>query len=209
MRLLRTVGAALACGLSVVSSSIVLAPPAAASVMRFLPIEELARSSTQVVRARITGQSVHWTANHEGIYTEIEAVATGDIKVAPGRPGTPANPGRRMTIIQAGGEIDGVSLDWTGRPTFRTGEELILFLQPYDENDLSDPRLLVVGGKQGRMRVLEDPRGGAPVMVERDLQGVLDAPFIEGDVPAGPAPRRDLVSLDELRQRVLSAGGAR
>ena len=67
MRLLKTVGAALACGLSVVSSFIVLAPPAAASVMNFMPIEDLARSSTHVTRARITGQSVHWTAYHEGI----------------------------------------------------------------------------------------------------------------------------------------------
>jgi hypothetical protein len=177
--------------------------------MRFMPIEDLAQRSSQVVRARITGQSVHWTANHDGIYTEIEAVVTGDIKVDRGRPGAPAGAGRRLTIIQAGGEIDGVSLDWTGRPTFRPGEDLVLFLQPYEEADMTDPRLLVVGGKQGRMRVIDDPAGGSALMVERDLQGVLDAPFIEGDEPVGPAPRRDLVGMDELRRRVLSAGGAR
>lgn len=209
MRLPKTVRVALACGLAMVSSLIILTLPANASVMRFMPIEDLARRSSQVVRARITAQSVHWTANHEGIYTQIEAVVTGDIKAEPGRPGTLGGTGRRLTIIQAGGEIDGVSLDWTGRPTFRPGEDLILFLQPYEEADPSDPRQLVVGGKQGRMRVLEDPQGGSPVMVERDLQGVLDAPFIEGDEPVGPAPRRDLVGLDELRRRVLSAGGAR
>ncbi|HEY3175193.1 MAG TPA: hypothetical protein VGK94_05470 [Candidatus Polarisedimenticolia bacterium] len=209
MRLPRTVRAAFACGLAVVSSVVLLSLPASASIMRFLSIEELGGRSTEVVRARITGQTVHWTANHEGIYTEVNAVVTGDIKGAPGRPAAPGGAGRRVTIIQAGGEIDGVSLDWSGRPTFSPGEDLVLFLRPYDETNQADPRLLVVGGKQGRMRVVSDPNGGSEMMVERDLVGVLDAPFIEGDEPIGPAPRRDLVSLEELSRRVRPAGGPR
>lgn len=168
--------------------------------MRFLSIEELARESSRVVRVKIVGQSVHWTDNHEGIYTEVEAQVLGDIK------GVPAQ-GRRLTIMQAGGEIDGVSLDWTGRPTFQVGQDLVLFLQPYDDATPSDARLLVVGGKQGRMRVKQNGQGGSPLMVERDLAGVLDAPFIAGDEPKGPARRRDLISFDELRRRVESAGG--
>ena len=208
MRLLETVRPALVRGLVVVSSLALLAPPATASVMRFLSIEELAAESTAVVRARIVGQSVHWTGNHEGIYTRIEAVVIGDVKGEPGRPGA-LLAGRRLTIIQAGGEIDGVSLDWTGRPTFRDGEDLVLFLQPYDPAVPSDDRLLVVGGKQGRMRVLEDPSGRSPVLVQRDLQGVLGTGFVEGEAPAGPPKRLDLVGFDELRRRVAAAGGAR
>ena len=205
MRLLRTLRGAAACAPALVSVWIGLASPAAASILRFLPVEELARESSLVVRARITGQSVHWTANHEGIYTEIEAVVLGPLKDRTA--GGPASSGSRLRIIQAGGVIDGVSLDWTGRPTFRNGEDLVLFLAPYDPEDPRGGRLLVVGGKQGRMRVIEDPRGKAPIMVERNLAGILDAPFIEGDEPEGPAPRRDLMRLEELRRRVLAAEG--
>ena len=129
---------------------------AAASLMRFLSIEEMATESSLVVRARIASQSTHWTANHEGIYTRIEAVALGSLK------GLPAG-GQRLEIIQAGGEIDGVSLDWSGRPTFQEGEDLILFLQPYEPSSPADERYLIVGGKQGRMRVKADPRNGSPV----------------------------------------------
>lgn len=207
MALLRTGGGPLTRCLLLISGVILLSiSPTQASVMRFLSVEELAVRSSQVVRARITGQTTHWTANHEGIYTEIEAIVLGEMK-REGRPtpGSQTN-GRRLTIIQAGGVIDGISLDWTGRPNFNDGEDLVLFLAPYEPSDPQDQRLLVVGGKQGRMRVLTDGRG-KPTMVERDLQGVLDAPFIEGDIPTGPAPRRDQMPFDEFRNKVRTTGG--
>ncbi|HKY30962.1 MAG TPA: hypothetical protein VJV23_00380 [Candidatus Polarisedimenticolia bacterium] len=178
--------------------------PAQASIIKFAQIEELARSSSMVVRARITDESVHWTEDRQGIYTLVEAVVLGDVAAHPGRE-VPA--GRRLTIVQAGGEIDGVSLDWVGRPTFEVGEDLVLFLQPYDPKDRSDQRLLVVGGKQGRMRVVEGP-GGEPAGVERNLMGVRGAPALSGDLPEGPAPRKDLVPYDELRRRVRGTPAA-
>lgn len=201
MRLRGTVKDRLAHGLIVASALLASVAGARGSIMRFVPIEGLAREASLVVRARVTGRSVHWTSDHQGIYTRIEAVVVSGIK---GRPAE-ASPGRRLTIVQAGGQIDGVSLDWTGRPIFRVGEDLVLFLQPYDQADPEDPRLIVVGGKQGRMRVVEDAGGKAPLMVQRELAGVLDSPFVEGELPTGPAPRRDLLPFEELLQRVRAA----
>ncbi len=175
------------------------APPAIGSIMRFLSVEELADSSPLVVRARIMGQSTHWTTDREGIYTRIEATVIADAGSAPGRG---RHPGEHIEIIQAGGVIDGVSLDWNGRPTFRTGEDLVLFLAPYDDGNPADSRLLIVGGRQGRMRVVAGSPGGSPAAVERDLKGVLGAPRISGDVPEGPGHRQDLIPYDELLQRV-------
>jgi len=209
MRLLSTVMGKLVCGPTLAAALVLGAVPAAASIMRFLPVEELARASTRVVRARVTGVSVHWTDDRKGIYTEIDVVAVGPALKWRGEPAA-AVAGRHLSIIQAGGTIDGVSLDWTGRPTFRRGEDLVLFLDAYDQADPADPRLLVVGGKQGRMRVLPDPDGSGALMVERDLAGVLDAPFVESGKPDGASHRRDLMKLDELRARVSAApGGAR
>jgi len=172
-----------------------------ASMMSFLSVEDLARASSRVVRARITGQTTRWTDNHEGIVTLVEATVISDLAASPGR-GIAA--GRRLQIVQAGGEVDGVLLDWTGRPTFRTGEDLVLFLAPY-EDDPADERLLIVGGKQGRMRVITGPGGGNPVAVERDLLGVRSAPRISGDIPTEPPPRVDLIPFGELGQRVSAA----
>jgi hypothetical protein len=170
-----------------------------ASIMTFLSVEDLAGASTHVVRARITGQTVRWTDNREGIVTLVEATVVSDLAAGPGEDYAA---GRRLTIVQAGGEIDGVSLDWAGRPTFRTGEDLVLFLAPYEPADRDDERLLIVGGKQGRMRVIPGPQGSGPVAVQRDLAGVRSAPKISGVLPEGPAPRPDLIPFDELRSRV-------
>jgi len=206
MRLLTTVKGKLACGLTLATALALGVAPAAASIMRFLPIEELARESTRVVRARVTDRSVHWTPDHKGIYTEIDVVVIGPaLKWSGGTAAAAA--GRRLTIVQAGGTIDGISLDWTGRPTFERGEDLILFLQEYDENDPAEQRLLVVGGKQGRMRVVPDEMGSGALMVQRDLVGVMDAPFIEDGEPSPGAHRRDRIGLDELRARVAGAAG--
>ena len=207
MALMRTGGGLFTRRMLLTSAAILLTiAPSQASVMRFLTIEELAGSSSQVVRARITGQTTHWTPNHEGIYTEIATVVLGDLKWAGGPAQGPRAGERHLTIIQAGGTIDGISLDWTGRPNFNVGEDLVLFLAPYEPADSRDTRLLIVGGKQGRMRVISDSRGN-PTLVERDLQGVLDAPLIEGDVPAGPAPRRDQMTFDEVRNKVRTTRG--
>lgn len=173
-----------------------------ASIMTFLSVEDLANASSHVVRARITGQASRWTENHEGIVTLVDAIVVSDLGAGPGQ-GLPA--GRRLAIVQAGGEVDGISLDWTGRPTFRVGEDLVLFLAPYEPGDAGDDRLLIVGGKQGRMRVVPGPQGSGPAAVQRDLLGVRSAPKIPGAVPEGPAPRPDLIPFDELRQRVTAS----
>jgi len=203
MRLTRTVRGRLVRDLPLAAVLLALAGAADASMMSFLSIEDLSRASTQVVRARILSQTVRWTPAHDGIYTEIEAQVIGQIVPQPRGPAGP----RRITIVQAGGEIDGVSLDWTGRPRFQDGEDLILFLQAYDPADPADNRLLVVGGKQGRMRVIEDAHGRAPARVERDLLGVMEAPFIEGAEPTGPGHRRDVMQLEDLSQRAVRAHG--
>src|SRR5262249_30874984 len=150
------------------------AGPAQASILKFLTIEELSGASSLVVRARVTGQSVHWTDDGRGIYTQVDITVTSDLTAGGGRPADP--PGRRLAIIQSGGEIDGISLDWQGRPRFHVGEDLVLFLAPYEERDPSDPRLLLVGGTQGRMRVIPGEPAGDPWGVQRDLRGVIDAP---------------------------------
>lgn len=180
--------------------------PAGASTMRFLEVEDLARSSTLVARARILSARARWTEGQKGIVTEVRAVVLGALASS----GVPPREGRQITILQAGGEVDGVRLDWIGRPTFEPGEDLILFLQPHDPADPADERMIVVGGKQGKMRVLPQAGAGAgALVVERNLAGILDAPAFEGVEPTGPGHRRDQIPFDELSRRVRPAGGGR
>lgn len=195
MRMLGALRRAAICFAVALPALCVSVNPVSASIVRFLSVEELSQASSDVVRGRVVGQTVHWTPHHEGIYTKVQ------IEVLEALQGE-ASPGRRMTIIQAGGTIDGVSLDWTGRPVFTDGEDLILFLQPYEPGNPADGRHLVVGGKQGRMTVVSDPSG---LMARRDLIGLSEAPFVEGAAPAHPPARRDLLPLDDLRQRLRRA----
>src|SRR5688572_31866926 len=71
-----------------------------ASMMSFLSVEDLARSSSRVVRARITGQTTRWTDNHEGIVTLVEATVISNLAAPAGRE---IAAGRRLQIVQAGG----------------------------------------------------------------------------------------------------------
>ena len=98
-----------------------------------------------------------------------------------------------VTLTQLGGALDGITMDYSGRPTFRVGETVVLFARPNQHNDL-----LVVGLKQGKLVV----RGNE---VQRELSGVS---FIDADLSASPKrnPARKLVqaryTLDELRDRL-------
>ena len=124
-----------------------------ATIMKYLEVEDLAQASTHVFRGEVLGAQVFWTDDHKSIYTATQ------IRVDEGFKGA-LRKGEIVTVRQPGGEIDGVSLDYDGRPTFQIGESVVLFTKQLKDG------YVVTGLKQGKMRVEGDT-------VTRDLSGIL------------------------------------
>jgi len=171
---------------------ILLLNPAHATVMRYLEVEELTRLSTEVFHGQVVSTRVYWDEEHTRIYTAVRVRINESFKGA-------AKRGEIVTITQLGGELDGLRLDYAGRPVFNVGEAVVLFAKPGRNHEL-----LVVGLKQGKLRVAGNE-------VIRDFSGItlldLTANAKTGQVAAtGKAPRvQPRLSLAELRQRVANA----
>lgn len=166
-----------------------------ATVMRYLQIEELAQLSTDVIHGQVLSTRTYWDETHTRIYTAIRVQVNESFKGAAKRGGI-------VTITQLGGEIDGMRLDYSGRPQFTSGEGVVLFTKTGRHQDL-----IVVGLKQGKLRVV-----GTDVL--RDFSGItlLEESGTNNAGLAGKAGRSTVASkpvriqtrmtLDELRQRL-------
>jgi hypothetical protein len=163
---------------------------AEATLMKYLEIEDLARLSSEVIRGQVVSTKIYWDDKHQHILTGVRVQVNDCYK---GK----AQRGATVTLTQLGGTLDGITMDYSGRPTFRVGENVVVFARPNQYNDL-----LVVGLKQGKLAV----RGDEAV---RELGGVS---FVDADLTpmanrsANNTGARKTVqmrySLTELRDRV-------
>ncbi len=136
-------GAALGLAVSLLFLSCL--PSAATQIDRRSP-RELAGEATLVVRGQVKSQRSFWNAAHTRILTEIE------IEVRQSFKGSPAS---RIRVLQAGGVADGVRMTVHGVPSWRPGEDVLLYLEP----SLGD-RFRVAGLSQGKFGLQRDPRSG-------------------------------------------------
>src|SRR5262245_5420841 len=125
-----------ACWLSL--SLALLFNPAHATVMRYLEVEELARLSTEVFHGQVISTKTYWDESHSRIFTAVRVQINESFKGA-------ARRGQVITITQLGGALDGLRLDYGGRPVFNVGEAVVLFTKPGNNGEW-----LVVGLKQGK-----------------------------------------------------------
>lgn len=127
--------------LLILLSAIILSSPAWATVMRYLEVEDLSRASSDVFRGEILSTNVYWNPEHTRIYTAAQIEVHESFKGS-------AQKDQTVTVVQLGGEKDGMRLDYAGRPEFKAGESVVLFTSRLKSGDLT-----VVGLKQGKMTV--------------------------------------------------------
>lgn len=160
---------------------LLLAAPVLASSAVQMDVPALTRAASDVVRARVTSTRCAWTADHRRLVTFVE------VEVLEGWKGpAPA----ALTLLQPGGERDGIGQRVEGVASLEVGEELVLFLQR------QGPLYRLVGLSQGVYRV-ERGAGRAAQAVPADVGGLVLV------VPSGRAlgPRVSL-PLDGLRESV-------
>lgn len=204
---LRRTGPTLAAALCALLAFLLIpAAPARATILREMSLQELAVRAPHVVRGTVLGTVCQWSEDGKGILTYVDVTLEERIKGGKSLPDV-------IQVIQPGGELDGVSMKIIGGPTFREGEEVVLFLYPWSDNPAEADMTMLAGGPMGRMQVVRDPEDPSKASVIRRFDDLEFARFVEEKdgsrrmvVGKGPEPRA--IPLDELRRRVSEAAAA-
>src|SRR5215471_9401007 len=147
-----------------------------------MDVPALTAAASEVVRARVTSARAEWTGDHRRIvtYVGVEILETWK-----------GRPGEQLTVLQLGGERDGLVQHVSGVASLGTGEEVVLFLAR------AGPYHRVVGLAQGVYRISSGP---SPRALPASVEG------LELVAPPGRAPRaRTPLAISQLRAQVQEA----
>ncbi|MDH3198096.1 MAG: hypothetical protein OEO21_07630 [Candidatus Krumholzibacteria bacterium] len=117
-----------------------------ATQVLFRTPRQLGAESALVVQGRVTSVQSYWNPSHTKILTETRVVVEDTFK------GTRAG---AVTVMQLGGVVDNVRMTVHGALQWREGEEVVLFLEPFDAG-----RYQVSGFTQGKFGVERDESTG-------------------------------------------------
>ena len=145
--------------LSLVTLLLALAAlPLSASQFIDMPFDQVARESAFIVRGNVVDTWAAWDDSHEVIYTYATVRVHRYFGEATG-PDT-------LVVREAGGTVDGYTMEAIGFPAIRRGENVVLFLSKWDNS--ADYRIHAFN--QGKFLVRQ--RGGQEVLVsDPDKQG--------------------------------------
>ena len=183
----------------VILALIVLFAPAkgSAAYLIHLTLEEMTAQSQAVLLGRCVAVSSAWNADHSDIVTnsvfEVSQYYKGGL-------------GKRVTITELGGEVDGWNSRYTGIPRFQVGEESVLFVWTGP-----DGAHQVIGLTQGKFRVQRSGGGGAVQLSQTaSAHPPLEPPSHHHTESAAPMVL-PLAVLQDRVQLLLAkpAGGAR
>jgi hypothetical protein len=168
------------------------AAPIGATTLIRQDTRALVRTSSDIVVGRVASVRSHWDDSHRHIVTDVEIEVSQSLKGAEGR----------LTLTQLGGEVDGARLFVPGCPTFKRGEEALLFVWRDARG-----RAQLNGLGQGKFEIRRDP-----LTQERSVARLL--PGLEfGDTRSlrpprsgeAPQPVSLQLMLNEIR-RVMAEG---
>ncbi len=167
--------------------AILSAPPAGATVLVPADLTELSRGAAWIVRGTVSQVTPQWADGRRRIETvvtlEVAQVLKGDRCV-------------RVSFKVPGGDIGRYRSIMLGAPTFRVGEEVILFL---GATAPALPHLLGLG--QGVYRIQRDTRTGEGRVISPAL---FASPDRDVTVRRGDLSRRTL-SLEEFGGQVRAS----
>ena len=92
--------------------------PALATTLITQDTNGLVRGSSDIVVGRVATVWAHWDDSHQHIVTDVVIDVSESLKGA----------NQRLVLTQLGGEVDGYRLTVPGCPTFKPGEEALLFV---------------------------------------------------------------------------------
>lgn len=157
-RLRQLVFLALLCTTAI--SPLLIPPTAHATQILVQTPEEMGRMSELVVQGRVSEVRSYWSTSKTKILTEVR------VEVDRAHKGLAD---AALSIVQLGGEVDGVRMSVAGTPHWTPGEEVLVFLEPSTNGGFR-----VAGFSQGKFLVEHDARTGEsyvrrPVLVDTEL----------------------------------------
>ena len=159
-----------------------------------IPIEfrELVTTSSVIVQARVTDVRAAYIDGRRSVQTFVTVAATEYLK---------GNLGDHVTFMVPGGVIGRYKTVFVGAPEFRTGDEVVLFL-----NTQRGGVPFIVGLSQGAYRVVADRATGRrlvsmPILVGKD--GAEPVRIVRGDLTRRTLPIEAF--RDAVRQLLAEA----
>ena len=172
-------------------AALLAATPASATVLQALDVDTLAGLSQAVVHARVLTTHVEW---NDSVTMPITVIELEVLEVLDGSVG----PRAWLRVTTPGGAIDGIALDYAGRPHFTPGGETVVF-----QTEPRSGNFIPVGLVQGTLQV-GPRRGDGRRPLQRHLQGAAMAGTTERPFPT------DLEDLRQtLRRRPRALTGSR
>jgi len=142
--------------------ALVGAGTADATTVLKMSLKDLAKKSDAVVMARVDDMTARYDANKE-IYTYITLKVLDPVKGS--------KKDEVLTIRQIGGTVGTIASIVPGMPTFKKGEEVVVFLTQKDQAGYP----WVMGLQQGKYSVSVDENGSKHVRNELDGTTLFDA----------------------------------
>jgi hypothetical protein len=169
--------------------------PAGATTVLDLPMTELAKHSTTIIRGVVISQKPGWDREHKNIVTRIrvrvEETLRGTVKAR-----------RQVVVEQAGGELDDVGQSVEGSASFKVGEEVLLFLEAHRANA---SEFSLVSLSASKFTIARDASGAH---VTRDVSGLT---FVtrqaDGHLRPSPATPDGALTLEGARATIREALG--
>lgn len=165
-----------------------LSPVIQATQIEYRNPRQLGEESSLVVLARVESVRSYWNETHTKIFTETSVTVDETYKG-----GTVPN----ARIVQLGGVVGNVRMTVHGALSWRPGEEILLFLEPFDPGTYQ-----VSGFCQGKFPVEREPGTGKPFVkapIMEDGRVLNLAP----DAPVTAPPRVQKVSLNKFVNQAL------
>jgi hypothetical protein len=141
---------------AIAALALVGAQVAFATTVQKLSLQELSKKSESIVMARVDDAFSSWDAAHKEIYTYFTLSVLQPVKGSKGA--------TTITLRQLGGTVDNIASIVPGMPSFRKGEEVVVFLTQKDAAGYP----WVMGLQQGKYSIAE--KDGVK-MVRNDLAG--------------------------------------
>lgn len=129
-------------------AALLVCPSAGATTFARMSVTEMTHAAPVIVRARCVANMVGWEEGEIWTFTEFEIQETW-------RGTAPA----RITVRLLGGTLGNITSTVSGVPRFRSGEEVVLFLQPALRGNFS-----IVSWQQGTFRIHRDQRSNEEVV---------------------------------------------